>query len=359
MDIISMVKSAQTRGASDLHLAISSRPVIRIAGDLYTLNEYQPVTEDDINKAFRQLASDTEINTFNEQLELDFSQTLSNVGRIRCNVNKQNNSTNLTIRLVPSKIPTIEELGLPDICKELILRPRGLVVVSGPTGSGKSTTLSAMINYLNQVERRRIVTIEDPVEYIYSNEKSLITQREVGQDTHSFTGALRHVLRQDPDVILIGEMRDYETAATALTVAETGHLVLTTGHATGAAQAVERIVNLFPYEERPLAQARLASFLIAVLCQILVPRANEAGRVPAVEVMVACPAVTNTIREGRLFQLHNAIMTHAKLGMILLDNALTRLYKRGLITNETMFTFCNDPEEINKLLAMSSTYVTS
>ncbi len=353
MEILSLIKSAQSRDASDLHLAVSNHPVIRIAGDLHTMDEYQPITEDDINKFLRQLASDKEINTFNEQLELDFSQTLPNIGRIRCNINRQNKSTNITIRLIPSEIPTIEELGLPDICKELILRPRGLVVVSGPTGSGKSTTLSAMINYLNQVERRRIVTIEDPVEYMYSNDKSLITQREVGQDTHSFTGALRHVLRQDPDVILIGEMRDYETAATALTVAETGHLVLTTGHATSAAQAVERITNLFPYEERPLAQGRLASFLIAVLCQILIPKANEAGRVPAVEVMLACPAVNNTIREGRLFQLPNAIMTQAKLGMILLDNALTKLYKRGLITNEAMFAFCNDPEEINKLLAMS------
>ncbi len=353
MEISALVKLALDKGASDLHLVTSSPPVLRIAGVLNTLTEYQPVTPGDIDETLRQLASEKEISDFEEHLELDFSRTLPDIGRMRCNASKQNGTTSLTIRLVASTIPGLEELGLPEICKELVLKPRGLVVVSGPTGSGKSTTLSAMINYLNSTESRRVVTVEDPVEYVYSSNKCTITQREVGKDTRSFTEALRHVLRQDPDVILVGEMRDHETAAAVLTIAETGHLVLTTGHATSAAQAVERIIDLFPPGERPLAQARLASFLNAVLCQILVPRANGAGRVAAVEIMLACPAVKNTIREGRIHQLPNTIVTHTRLGMILLDNVLVKLHKRGLISSESMLAFCNDPEEINKLKAMA------
>jgi twitching motility protein PilT len=209
-----------------------------------------------------------------------------------------------------------------------------------------------MINYLNSTESRRIVTVEDPVEYLYTNDKCTITQREVGKDTRSFSEALRHVLRQDPDVILVGEMRDHETAAAVMTIAETGHLVLTTGHATSASQAIERIIDLFPADERATAQSRLASFLNAVLCQILVPRKDGKGRVAAVEVMLACPAVRNTIREGRIFQLNNTIVTHSRLGMVLLDNALMKLYRNGVISGEDMMAFCNDPEEINKLKAI-------
>ena len=349
MDIFSLIQLASTRGASDLHLIVSSPPVLRVDGMLHPV-ESQPLTQEDMDAAFCQVASEEDRHKFEEALELDFGRSVPGVGRIRCNASKQRGTLSFTIRLVKSVIPGIDELGLPSVCKELVLKPRGLVIVSGPTGSGKSTTLSAMVNHLNSLEGRRVVTIEDPIEYVYSNDKCTITQRELGSDTRSFAGALKHVLRQDPDVILVGEMRDYETAAAVFTIAETGHLVLTTGHANGAAQAVERIIDLFPGDERPLAQARLASFLLAIMCQALVPRTEGIGRAAAVEVMLACPAIRNTIREGRIYQLPNAMMTQAKLGMITLDHALVKLYKKGVISQENMFAVCSDQEEVTKLI---------
>ncbi len=223
-------------------------------------------------------------------------------------------------------------------------------MVSGPTGSGKSTTLAAMIDHLNNNERRRVVTIEDPIEYVYTNLKCTITQRELGSDTVSFAEALRRVLRQDPDIILVGEMRDLETAAAALTIAETGHLVLTTGHAPSTSQAIERITDLFPPHERHLAQSRLASLLIGVLCQSLVPTADGKGRVAAIEVMMANPAVRNLIREGKTYQLPNVIRTHVGVGMQLLDQALVKLYREQVISQESLFQFCNDWDEIERLV---------
>jgi twitching motility protein PilT len=232
----------------------------------------------------------------------------------------------------------------------LILRPRGMIIISGPTGSGKSTTLAAMLNYLNHKESRRIVTIEDPIEYMYTSDKCNITQRELGSDTHSFVEALRHILRQDPDVILVGEMRDLETASAALTIAETGHLVLTTGHAPSTYQAIERVIDMFPPHERSLAQTRLASLLIAIMCQALVPKADGKGRAPAVEVMLANPAVRNLIREGKIHQLPNAIRTHARMGMQLLDHSLVSLHKDGVISTEQVYAYCNDKDEVDKLI---------
>ncbi len=232
----------------------------------------------------------------------------------------------------------------------LITQKRGLIVATGPTGSGKSTTLAAMIQHLNLNESRHIVTIEDPIEYVYTPIKCAITQRELGKDTLSFSRALRHILRQDPDVILVGEMRDVDTASAVLNIAETGHLILTTGHAPSASQAIERIVDLFPPYERPLAQARLASLLIGVLCQSLVPRADGSGRIAAMEIMLANAAVRNLIREGKIYQLNNVIRTYASVGMISLDEALVRLYSKGVITGKILFEFCSDRKEISRLI---------
>jgi len=349
MDISPLLHLAMSKGASDLHLVAASPPLFRINGVLGPVDGMQPLTPDDIAQAFNQITSDKERADFNRCLELDFGYTIPGVGRFRCNAAKQCGTISLVIRLLPLVVPTLDELELPEICKELVLKRRGLVVVSGPTGSGKSTTLAAMINHLNSVESRRVVTIEDPIEYVYSNLNCTITQRELGNDTLSFAEALKRVLRQDPDVILVGEMRDLETAAAVLTIAETGHLVLTTGHAPSAPQAIERIVDLFPPHERHLAQSQLASLLLAVLCQTLIPRADSPGRIAAVEVMLASPAVRNLIRDSKIYQLPNTIRMQTQLGMALLDQALVNLYRKGIISSENLFAFCNDGDEVAQL----------
>jgi twitching motility protein PilT len=349
MDIFPLLHLAASKGASDLHLIASSSPLLRINGLLQPADGTSPLTPEDTNQAFNQLTSDKERADFERCLELDFGYTLPDVGRLRCNAAKQRGTIRLVIRLLPLTVPTLDELGLPEVCKELVLKPRGLVVVSGAGGSGKSTTLSAMINYLNGVESRHVVTIEDPIEYIYSNHRCTITQRELGSDTLSFAEALKHVLRQDPDVILVGEMRDLETAAAVLTIAETGHLVLTTGHAPSASQAIERIVDLFPPHERHLAQSRLASLLLSVLYQALIPKADGSGRIAAVEIMLATPAVRNLIREGKIYQLPSAIRTQAQQGMVLFDQVLVNLYRKGTISSENLFAWCNDRGEVEQL----------
>ena len=349
MDIFALLNSAKSKGASDLHFVASSLPMLRVNGSLEPMEDMTELTADSINQAFIQLTTPEEREDFHHHLELDFGYSLADGSRLRCNVARQRGAISLAIRLLPAVIPSIDELGLPQVCKELILRPRGLVVVTGPTGSGKSTTLAAMIQHLNNNESCHVVTIEDPIEYVYSSKKCAITQRELGTDTYSFAEALRHVLRQDPDVILVGEMRDTETAAAVLTIAETGHLILTTGHAPSASQAMERIIDLFPPHERHLAQTRLASLLIGALCQALVPTADGSGRVAAVEVMLANPAVRNLIREGKIYQLPNVIRTHTQEGMVTLDQSLVNLYRKGTISHQSLLAFCNDRDEIEKL----------
>ena len=354
MDIFSLLQLAKSKGASDLHLVVSSPPSLRINGWLEPAVDMPPLTPGDIEQAFNQITSDKQRADFYRNLELDFGFPVPGVGRVRCNAARQQGTVSLVMRLLPSIIPTLDELGLPEVCQQLVLKRRGLIVVSGPTGSGKSTTLAAMIDHLNRVESRRLVTIEDPIEYIYTNLKCTITQRELGGDTLSFAEALKHVLRQDPDVILVGEMRDLETAAAALAVAETGHLVLTTGHAPSASQAIERITDLFPPHERHLAQSQLASLLVGVLCQALVPKADGTGRVAAIEIMLANAAVRNLIREGKIYQLPNTIRMHTQQGMELLDQALVRLYRNGIISKDSLFSFCNERDEVEKLIGSAN-----
>jgi len=349
MDIKTLLASARDAGASDLHLIAHRPPLLRIDGSLNAAADSPVLSPEDTELALKQLVSEAAREEFAVKKELDFGFSLPGSGRYRGNAALQQGTVSLVVRLLPPEIPSLEALGLPDICQELACKKRGMVVVSGPTGSGKSTTLAAMINHVNSLENRRMVTVEDPVEYVYEHGKGVVTQRELGGDTHSFADALKHVLRQDPDVILIGEMRDLETAAAALNIAETGHLVLTTGHATGAAQAVERIVDLFPPHERQMMQSRLASLLQGILCQVLVPRATGSGRVVAVEVMLANGAVRNLIREGKTFQLANTIRTHREQGMQLLDQALVDLYRRREISHEHLLSFSNDPVEVAKM----------
>jgi len=349
-NIIDLLRIAKENNASDLHLVVNSPPMLRINGSLGNADGMPSLSPEEITQAFMQLTTPEQREEFQHTLELDFGYTLPGVGRLRCNVAQQRGAISFALRLLSPVIPTIDELELPQICKELALRPRGLVIVSGPTGSGKTTTLAAMIHHINVNRTCHVVTIEDPVEYNHPNLKSAVTQRELGTDTLSFAKALKHVLRQDPDVILVGEMRDLDTAAAVLTVAETGHLVLTTGHAPSAAQAMERVIDLFPPHERYLAQARLASLIIGVLCQTLVPRADGSGRIAAVEIMLGSPAVKNLIREGKIYQLPNVIHTSNQDGMETLDQSLVSLYFRGIITGESLVKLCNDKDEVEKLV---------
>jgi twitching motility protein PilT len=355
MDILALLRTARDKAASDVHLVASSPPLLRIDGSLQAVDGAAPLTGEEINQAFNQLTTPEQQADFGKNLELDFGYNMPDVGHLRGNAAQQRGAISLAIRILPAKIPTIDELELPEICKQLAIKQRGLIVVTGPTGSGKSTTLAAMINHLNTTEGRHVVTIEDPIEYVHPSIKCAVTQRQLGSDTMSFTAALKHVLRQDPDVILVGEMRDTDTAAAVLTLAETGHLVLSTGHAPSAAQAMERIIDLFPPEERHLAQARLASLLVGVLCQVLVPRADGTGRVAAVEIMLANPPVKNLIREGKIYQLPNVIRTHREIGMISLDEALVNLYLKQVITGEVLLAFCNDRQEVEKLIGKINT----
>ena len=349
IDIVTLLQLGKKKGASDLHIVVSRPPLFRIDGSLVPADDLPDISAEEIEQALKKITTEQEMADFGRNLELDFGRTVPDVGRVRLNAAKQRGTTSLVMRLLPSKIPSPEELGLPKICKDLVQRPRGLIVVSGPTGSGKSTTLASMIEFLNLTESRRVITIEDPIAYTHENKKCTITQRELGNDTRSFAEALRHVLRQDPDVILVGEMRDLETASAALTVAETGHLVLTTGHAPSSSQAVERIANMFPPHERSLAQTRLASLLLGILCQSLVPKADGSGRVAAIEVMLANSATRNLIREGKTFQLPNTIRMNTQQGMELLDQALVRLFRSGVISREMVYDFCNDRDEITRL----------
>ncbi len=350
MDVFELLNNAKSMGASDLHLVVASPALMRINGKLESMNGAELLTAAEVNEAFIQVTTPEERNQFHEHLELDFSYSISGVGHFRCNAAMQRGAISLAVRLLPPKVPTIDELGLPELCKQLIAKHRGLVIVSGPTGSGKSTTLAAMIHHLNLNESQHVVTIEDPIEYVHPSINCAITQRQLGSDTLSFKQALKHILRQDPDVILVGEMRDTETAAAVLSVAETGHLVLSTGHAPSAPQAIERIIDLFPPHEHSLVQSRLASLLIGVLCQTLVPRADGSGRIAAIEIMLANSAVRNLIREGKIYQLANAIRTHHDIGMRSLDEALVDLYLKKVITGNTLIDLCNNREEVDRMV---------
>ncbi len=349
-NILDLLRLAKQEDASDLHLVSGCAPMFRINGALQPADSMKLLSPEEISEAFVQLTTPEQREQFQHTLELDFGFSLPGVGRLRCNVAQQRGALSFALRLLSPEIPTIDELGLPHICKELAMRPRGLVIVSGPTGSGKSTTLAAMIHHINVNRTCHVVTIEDPVEYTHPNLESAITQRELGNDTLSFPAALKHVLRQDPDVILVGEMRDLETAASVLTVAETGHLVLTTGHAPSAAQAMERVIDMFPPEQHYLAQTRLASLTVGVLSQALAPRADGSGRIAAVEIMLGTPAVANLIREGKIYQLPNVIRTSSQEGMKTLDQSLVSLYLNGTISGESLVNLCNDRDEIEKLV---------
>ncbi|MDR5682630.1 MAG: type IV pilus twitching motility protein PilT [Armatimonadota bacterium] len=335
MDITQLLILAKERGASDLHLTVGIPPKLRLHGALVDVDGWAPLTKEALHTMIYEILSDHQKAKFEENWDLDFSIELANLGRYRVNVFQQRLGEGAVFRLIPSRIKTLEELGLPPVLGELALRDRGLILVTGPTGSGKSTTLAAMVDLINQRRSAHIITIEDPIEFVHEHKKCIINQREVGLNTKSFSGALRAALREDPDVILVGEMRDLETISMALTAAETGHLVMATLHTSSAPQTVSRIIDVFPSHQQEQVRVQLAEGLVGVAAQILLPTADGSGRVPAVEVMVATPAIRNLVRENKIHQILSAIQTGMKDGMQSLDQSLRNLLKTGQITPET------------------------
>ncbi|TGE34210.1 type IV pilus twitching motility protein PilT [Desulfosporosinus sp. Sb-LF] len=338
---------AGEKKASDIHLTVESPPVLRIDGSLVQIGS-EKISQADLEAFGRSLMNEQQAQRFAENGELDLSYSLPGVGRYRVNAFRQRGSISVVIRLIPFVIPSPENLGLPPVSIELARLHKGLVLVTGPTGSGKSTTLASLVDYINSTRACHIVTIEDPIEYLHRHKLSLVNQREVGNDTQSFTNALRAVLRQDPDVILVGEMRDLETIATAVTAAETGHLVFSTLHTNDATQSVDRMIDVFPPHQQQQIRVQLAAVLQGIMSQQLFPRADHKGRVAAIEVMLATPAVRSLIREGKTHQLPTVIQTNAKLGMQTMDKAIMDLVQKGLVSYEVAQEKLQSPDSLRR-----------
>jgi twitching motility protein PilT len=335
--------------ASDLHITPGAPAVYRVNGRLAAEGERMTSAETEL--FVRAIMSERQWEKFNAEGELDFPLS-TRFTRFRVNAYKQRGSCSAALRLIPPGIRTTAELGLPAVLNDLCGLPRGLVLVTGPTGSGKSTTLAAMIDLINSTRDCHIITLEDPIEYLHRHKKGIINQREIGSDTKDYASGLRSVLRQDPDVILIGEMRDLESIAIALTAAETGHLVFSTLHTVGAAKTIDRIIDVFPPYQQPQIRVQLSMALQSVVSQQLLPTADGRGRIAAVEVMIATAAIRNLIREGKTPQINNAILTSGMAGMQTMDTALAALYKAGKISLETCMSFCVEQENIRRLLNM-------
>lgn len=349
LNIDGLLKEAEIRIASDLHLTVGLPAIVRLNGDLVPLETPVLIPEDTARLA-RQVMSGDQQKIFEEKGEIDFAYSIFGVGRFRVNVYRQRGSTGVAIRVLNSKIPKVEELGLPGVVSKLTQTQKGLILVTGPTGSGKSTTLAAMIGLINQERKCHILTLEDPVEYLHQHSQSMINQREIGADSFSFAVALRAALRQDPDVILVGEMRDLETISIAMTAAETGHLVLSTLHTVDAPQTIDRVIDVFPPHQQQQIRVQLANTLVGIIAQRLLKRRDDKGRMPAVEVLVANPAVRNLIREGKIHQIYSIIQTGSRHGMQLMDESLRRLYEQRLIDYDTAISHAIDPENLTKLL---------
>ena len=337
--------------ASDLHLSVGCPPMLRVDGDLASINA-EKLTPTRMTEIIYAILSDEQIGEFEEKWELDFAYSVRGLSRFRVNVHRQRGTIGSVFRAVPVDPPSLDALGMPEMLKKLAGRPRGLVLVTGPTGSGKSTTLAAMIREINVTRRRHIVTVEDPIEFLHRNEKSIIIQREVGSDTRSFSVALRHVLRQDPDVILIGEMRDLETISAAITAAETGHLVLATLHTTSAAQTVDRIVDVFPPHQQEQIRVQLSTVLEGIICQTLMLLADGKGRVCAQEILVATSAIRNLVREGKTHQMPSVLQSSGADGMQTLDQALKVLVQQGKVVPQLAMAVASNPQDFKMFLNM-------
>ncbi|WP_462380769.1 type IV pilus twitching motility protein PilT [Pseudomonas sp. Marseille-QA0892] len=342
MDITELLAFSAKQGASDLHLSAGLPPMIRVDGDVRRIN-LPPLDHKQVHALIYDIMNDKQRKDFEEFLETDFSFEVPGVARFRVNAFNQNRGAGAVFRTIPSKVLTMEDLGMGDVFRKVSDVPRGLVLVTGPTGSGKSTTLAAMLDYLNSNKYHHILTIEDPIEFVHESKKCLVNQREVHRDTLGFSEALRSALREDPDIILVGEMRDLETIRLALTAAETGHLVFGTLHTTSAAKTIDRVVDVFPAEEKAMVRSMLSESLQAVISQTLIKKVGG-GRVAAHEIMIGTPAIRNLIREDKVAQMYSAIQTGGSLGMQTLDMSLKALVARGLISREAAREKAKTPE---------------
>jgi twitching motility protein PilT len=340
-----LLETVVRQGASDLHLSEGRPPTVRLHGRLRSL-QTKTLEKDDLVTLMKSITPEKNQQEIAEAGGTDFGFAYGDAARFRVSVFRQRGAISMVLRLIPNKLLTFEQIGLPPIVKDLLRRPRGLFVVTGPTGSGKSTSLATCVDYINDNMDRHIVTVEDPIEYYHYHKKSVVNQREVGQDVPSFAEALRRVLRSDPDVILVGEMRDLETIEAAIRAAETGHLVFATLHTTGAAGTINRIIDAFPVNQQAQVRVQLSTSLIAVLSQQLLARVDKPGRVAAYEFLVVTPAISNLIRENKTFRIDSAIQTGRKFGMQLLDDHLWSLYSKGIISAEEMIDKSKDPGDL-------------
>ncbi len=348
MDLITIIKTAYENGASDIHVTPGTPPVIRCSGELLRLGEEKLMPEETVAIADEIFKIADYSKKFEENGEVDFSFAVNEYGRFRANIYKQRGSTAIAIRLIAKEIPSAQSLNLPESVIKLTNKNRGLVLVTGPTGAGKSTTLAALVDIINAQKNAHIITLEDPIEYLHKHKTGIVNQREIGIDSHSFASALRSALREDPDVIMIGELRDQETISIALTAAETGHLVFGTLHTMGAAKTIDRIVDSFMESQQQQVRVQLSSVLQAVITQQLIPAGETL--VPAFEVMMVTHGISNLIREGKTHQIDNLIQTGNRYGMQTMDGTLLGLFKQGRISKEDVMTYCFDPEIMEKML---------